>query len=151
MSELVILEGTSKWAKVFESNRDPGGTDSNGNVYPEATTIELILDQDELKKLSTAYPRVKPKIGDDGMFVKIRRQWSNPIADRGGAPRVTDAEGNLMDGSVLIGDGSKVQVVVEVYPTKHGGAMRLAAVKVLELVEYEGEGDIQPVELPEGF
>ena len=148
MSEIVTIEGTCRWAKVFEHNRDPGGT-NNGNTFPEATTIEVVLDQDELRKLSKVHTDVSPKMDDDGMFVKIRRRWFNPNPSRGGAPKVVDADGNVMDGQVLIGDGSKVKVAVEVYKTKHGTAARLAGVQVLELKEYVSEGgEAEELELP---
>jgi len=148
MSEIVTVEGTCRWAKVFELNRDPGGT-HNGNVFPEATTIEVVLDQDELLKLTKVDTDIKPSVDSDGMFIKLRRRWLNPNPTRGGAPKVVDAKGEVMDGSVLIGDGSKVKVAIEVYKTKHGTARRLAGVQVLELNEYVPEGgEEEELELP---
>lgn len=153
MSKVITVEGTAKYAKVFEWNRDKGGSDSKGNTYPEATTINLVLEPADLKALTKEVSTITPRVTDDGFEVKIRRQWNNPVPERGGAPLVTDAEGNPFPEKTAIGNGSKVKVAVEVYPTKYGNAGRLMAVKVLDLVEYEMDGEIDttPAELPADF
>lgn len=139
MSEVIDVVGTCKWAKVFPNFHDQGSKPGDKYEYKEGTSIELYVDQDELKKISKLHPDVTPKVTDDGLMVKFRRALLNSNPKRGGWPTVKDADGNDMDGSVLIGDGSKVRVVAEAYRTKHGSAARLMGVQVLELVEAELE------------
>lgn len=138
--EMIDVVGKARWAKVFEHNRDPGSKPGDKYDYPEATSIELILDQDELKKVSKLNPDVKVKPTDDGMKVKFRRTWHNSInPEWGGVPKVVDSDGNSWDDKKLIGDDSVVRVVAHPYKTKHGTAMRLMGVQVLEHVEPDFE------------
>lgn len=134
--DMIDVTGTALWAKVFENNRDPGSKPGDELDYPEATTIELIVDQDNLKKIVKHNPKVKPKPTEDGMVVKFRRTWTNSINPAwGGVPRVVDADGNEWDTSKMIGNGSTVRVIAQPYKTKYGPAMRLMGVQVLEYVE----------------
>lgn len=141
-TEVIEVEGIAKFARVFEHNRDPGSTEGvNGAkyTYPEATSIQVVLDQNELAKVTKANPKLKPNVTEDGIEVRFKRRWINKIPARGGPPRVVDADGNTWDEKVLIGNGSKVKVAAEVYDTSYGKAMRLIGVQVLELVEFEPE------------
>jgi len=143
-SEVIVVEGTGYWAKLTENSRDRGSKKSEGAKYdyPEATTIQVVVDQDNLKKVSEALPGYKPNVTDNGIEVKFRRKWYNETNPSWGAePEVTDADGNEWPKEQLIGNGSKVRVAAEVYDTRYGKAMRLMAVKVLDWVEPE---------LPEG-
>lgn len=143
MSELLDIEGTAMYARVFERNRDLGSPAGAKYEYPEATTIELVVDQDTLAKVVKVFPDVKPKFRDEGIVIKLRRKWDDPRRpDRAGPPVVKDADGNEWDDKVNIGNGSKVRVAAEVYSSKHGTHARLMGVQVLDLVEWDGpEGD----------
>lgn len=126
--------GKARWAKVFEHNRDmneafhgPGG----------AYTVDILLEKEELDKVSASGSRIKPRITDDGLTMKFKRKHDHPagIADLGGPPKVVDAEGNTWDSSTLIGNDSTVKLFLDVYDTKMGKGTRLVAVQVLELEE----------------
>lgn len=139
---MIDVTGKARFARLFEHNRDPGSKKSEGARYdyPEATSIELVLDQDELKKVTKLNPDAKPKITDDGITIKFKRTWFNNIrSDWGGEPKVVDKDGEPWNPQVNIGNDSVCRVVAQVYDTKFGKAHRLMAVQVLELVEYEPE------------
>ena len=143
-SEVLDVTGVAMWAKVTEASRDRGSSTAEGAKYdyPEACTIDMVLDQETLKEVKNANPKVNVRITDEGMAVKFRRNWINGRNPKwGGAPDVVDADGNPWPEDKLIGNGSTVRVAVEVYDTKHGKGMRLLKVMVLEYVEPD---------LPEG-
>lgn len=148
MSELIELEGELYWAKLFEHNRDknedfhgPGG----------AYTVDVLLEKDQLDKLTKSGSRLKPKMMDEGIAVRFKRKknHSGGIEEFGGPPRVVDADKNTWNESTLIGNGSRAKVYVSVYDTKMGKGTRLEGVQVTDLVEFvpeEGEGS--SVKLP---
>lgn len=140
--DFLRITGTAMWAKLFERNRD------RGEYFKETdgkTTIEVILEKEELDKLKQAGSRLRPRITDDGLSVTLRRPWVHPtIEEFGGPPQVVDADGNDWDDSVSIGNGSKVEVALEIYDTKLGKGTRLAGVKVLEHVPYESPDSGEP-------
>ena len=139
-TKLYCVKGKLRWAKVFPFNKDmnedyhgPGG----------AYTVEVLLEPDQMKVFQDTGSRLRPKVTEDGLTVTFKRKHDNPIApDLGGPPRVVDAEGNDWsgggDGPSLIGNDSEGEVWFDVYDTKLGKGTRLRAVKVLELVEFEG-------------
>lgn len=135
MSEVIDVTGIAMYARVFEHNRDLGSQPGDKYEYPEATSLDLIVDQDTLKQISAVFPDVQPKVTDDGLVVKFKRKWNNPKPERGGPPVVKDADGNPWDDSILIGNGSKVRVAAEIFQHKYGKSMRLLGVQVLELEE----------------
>ena len=159
--QIITLEGTAYYAKVFEDNRDETGfydayVDCNG-----ACTIELELDDVEYQKLQESGSKVVGKYDEDtGLHrVKFKRKFevrnkdNEIIEDFSGPPRVVDADGNLWSHTPelpsYIGNGSRVKVAVSVSQSKKRKAIvftRLEGVQVLELVQYNGEG--QGIQLP---
>lgn len=139
-STMHSVKGTGNWAKVFDFSRDKGSfyEDCDG-----ACTIDVLLDQEELAKLAESGSRLKPKVTDEGISVKFKRKFVHPsIPALGGAPKVVDAEDNVWDPEVSIGNGSEVEVFFTVYDTKFGKGTRLEGVRILDLVEYErAEGE----------
>ena len=136
------IKGKAKWAKLFERNRDQGEyhTETDG-----VTSIELVLEKEELDKLKKSGSRLRPKITDDGLSVRFRRPWKHQsIEEFGGPPQVVDADGNDWDDGVSIGNDSEVEVAYDVYDTKMGKGTRLVGVKVLDLVSYESETSGEP-------
>ena len=133
----VKVVGTAMYPKVFERNRDKASfhEDTDG-----ACTIDVVLEKEEFDKLKASGFRGRPSVTDEGMSVKFRRKWKDPVSDDfGGAPQVVDREGQDWDDSVSIGNGSKVSVAVDVYDTSMGKGARLTGVQVLELIEYATE------------
>lgn len=141
-SKTEYIRGKAMWAKLFERNRDTGEyhTETDG-----VTSIEVVLEKEELDKLKATGSRLRPKVTDDGLSVRFRRPWKHrSIEEFGGPPQVVDAEGKEWDDGVSIGNGSEVEVAIEVYDTSMGKGTRLTGVKVLEHVSYESEDSGEP-------
>lgn len=146
-AELVEVEGTLYWAKLFDRNKDrnedfhgPGG----------AYTVDVVLEKKELDKLTKSGSRLKPKMVEEGIAIRFKRKHIHPtgIEELGGPPRVADKDKNLWDDGVNIGNGSKAKVYFSVYDTKMGKGTRLEGVQVTDLVEYEAPEGSGGVELP---
>jgi hypothetical protein len=141
----VVLEGIANWAKVFSSNRDLEGYKGAFKEYNGATTIELVLDNDNWDKLKRSGSMKRGRPVDGGTAVKLERKWETGKDWDSGAPEVLKADGNPWDVDVdgFIGNGSKVRVmaVVTDFPDKGVSSTRLEMVKVLEHVPYEGVDD----------
>ena len=130
-TETVKLTGKASWAKIYEGNRDKNEAfHGEGGAY----TIDVLLEKEELDKLTASGSRLKPRLSDDGISIKFKRKHIHPagIKALGGPPQVVDAEGN--DFSEWLGNGSTVEVAVDVYDTKMGKGTRLTGVRVVEFV-----------------
>ena len=147
----VDFEGTAKFAKVFEHNRDMGenlmdGDQKNKIIAEQGHYLLTVEITPETKKqmIAAGVPD-KGMVGqlfkedDEGnLSYKCKRPHFNPRLNRGegevmGAPVVMDGENEGWDEEVLIGNGSKLKVRLDVWD---GKIVTLHAVKVLELVEY---------------
>ena len=142
----VVVEGIAEWAKVFESNRDKVGykgayEDTNGR-----TSVNLILDEDNyaLLRQGGSLKRGTPDADGRGTSVKVDRKWETDKDWDCGAPEIYRADGNpwVLETDGYIGNGSKVRVHLTVthFPDRGVASTRLDAIKVLELVPYEGAG-----------
>ena len=147
----VDFEGTAKFAKVFEHNRDMGENlmdgDQKNKIIAEQghylLTVEITPETKE-QMIAAGVPN-KGLVGqlfkedDEGnLSYKCKRPHFNPRLNRGegevmGGPVVMDGENEGWDEGVLIGNGSKLKVRLDVWD---GKIVTLHAVKVLELVEY---------------
>lgn len=147
----VDFEGTAKFAKVFEHNRDMGENlmdgDQKDKILAEQghylLTVE-ITPETKKQMIAAGVPN-KGMVGqlfkedDEGnLSYKCKRPHFNPRINRGegkvmGAPVVMDADNREWDEETLIGNGSKLKVRLDVW---EGKIVTLHAVKVIELVEY---------------
>lgn len=145
-TETIYITGTAMWAKLFERNRDRGSyhEDTDG-----ITCVDLILEKEELDKLKASGSQLKPRVTDEGLVIKFKRPWVHAsISEFGGMAQVVDKDGNDWDDGVSIGNGSTLEVAVDVYDTQKGKGTRLTGVKVLEHVEFEGDGEPYQPRLP---
>ena len=143
----VILTGIGEWAKVFVDNRDTDGFEGAYKEHDGACTIDMILDEANMNKLSASKSMKKGSVDPEGRGTKVRfirkfdtgRDWDS------GAPVVTKADGTKWDyhEDGTIGNGSTVQVTLSVYDTSRKAIVgtRLDRVKVIEHVEYKAPDD----------
>lgn len=126
------VTGTLDWAKVF-----PGQEDTKYVEDGEYSVVVTVGEEDH-KLISSHGCRVKPKEVEGGWQYRFKRKKVNPgVPALGGAPRVADDEGNLME-PCLIGNGSVGTVFVDVFNTKMGMGHRLVGLQILGLEVYEG-------------
>lgn len=119
--------GTARWAKVYDK----------GDEAFQNWQIELSLDEPSKRLFDESGSKLEPKKTDEGEFIKIRRPWEKKFGEKlvqFDPPTILDKDGNETD--VLIGNGSKVTVKVEVYDTKKGKGTRLEAIRIDNLVPY---------------
>jgi hypothetical protein len=146
-SKKVVLEGIAMWAKIFETNRDLEGYKGAYKDTDGRTSIDLILDKENMEKLnrSGSMKRGKPDPEGRGTMVKVDRKFNTGRDWDSGAPEVLRADGNPWDVNTdgFVGNGSKVRVMVVVtdFPDKGVTSTRLEMVKILEHVPHEGVAD----------
>lgn len=131
-----LFEGTCKWAKV----RKPDDYDNFSiDLYPTTETMELFKGSNIAVGVRTD--------DDSEEFLRFKRPISKMINEAEvtfGPPLVTDANGDTLEG--LIGNGSKVIVkVAEFGPYGGRYGHRLEEVRVMDLVVYEGGGDVEVI------
>ena len=153
------LRGLSKWAKVFAENRDLTGYKPSEQVegsyekYDGACTIDVIMDEDNYKRLQASKSMKVGKEDPEGNGIKVNfdRKFNTGHDWSGGPPIVVKADNTPWDYSIdgNIGNGSTVEIDISVYDIKTYGSVgtRLEKVKVLDHVEYiqpQDDGDTPP-------
>lgn len=137
------ITGPVMWAKLRDDNRDQGEYAPEGGQY----VLELGVDEDDAKLFMSWSPLYKPKTyeGYDGLsFFKVKRlhfkrnKKGEVIEDWSGPPRVVNSDGDEFDQN--IGNGSVCTVKINVNTLGTKTFVRLEAVRVEELVEYEDTG-----------
>ena len=111
----VKTTGPIEWARLFEGNRDMEGYQGAYAACDGAYTVSQILSKEEFTKLQTAGTTKKPvqkRLMDGELVIKFERKHTvtkkdgTVVSQAGGAPVVTDAEGNAWtDEHGLIGNG----------------------------------------------
>ena len=164
---MLKIKGNAKWAKVFEPDTKfvPEGEYSIQVSLPEAQAAEVceqldnmaqaklaeaVKDNPKLKTVLSTRKSYESEVDDDGNptgNVIIKSKLKARVKSRDGQtfeqkPMVVDAKRTPMEGNVLVGNGSLVNVAVEPIPyvmqsTKQVGvSLRLKGVQVIDLVEY---------------
>ncbi len=155
----ITLTGISQWAKVFEQNRDLTGYKPTPDVegsyepYDGACTIDVILDEANMKKLQASKSMKKGKPDDEGRGQRVTfdRKFKTNNDWECGPPLVLKSDGTAwnFDDDGTIGNGSTVEVHLSVFDIKKYASVgtRLEKVKVTEHVEYiqpQNDGDVPP-------
>jgi len=143
MADYIVFEGKAKWAKVFEDNRDLEGFEGSAKEHGGQYTVDLVLNEENEKKLTSSGSRLSPKLDTDGdMIVKFKRKHIAPFEAAGGPPKVYHADGKpwdfVKDGA--IGNLSELKVKACVYPSKYGKGTRLESIVVTTLVSFDEGG-----------
>jgi len=131
-TQYVYFKGKAKWAKVFRPDQmyDYYGMD----FYPD--------DPDAFQESGI---QLKPnKDNEDGRtFFKVKRRPTALIKGElvnFGPPVVFDKTN--MTTTQAIGNGSEVTVKIALYDSQKGKGHRLESVRVENLVEYEGNAEL---------
>ena len=136
----VRLEGIIMWAKVFESNRDKEGYEGAWLDTDGRCTVNMLLDDDNYKKLQSSGTAKRGKPQDGLMNVRFERKFATEHDWQCGPPVVLKADGNDWDEEVdgYIGNGSFGRVELDVYTGGKFASTRLDILKVLDAAPYEG-------------
>jgi len=141
------FEGLVSYPKVYEPDEYGGKSFWKVNLHPDQDTIDEIKRagiQLKLKPSNEEYSTVK------GKFFTFRRdvektfkgevQTFNPpeIFDKDGNPVMVYKDNEAVGEKVLIGNGSRVRLDVEVYEAgSYGNGCRLKAIHILDLIKYD--------------
>lgn len=145
----VTTVGTIEWAKVFENNRDMKGYEGDYEKYDGAYVVDQVLSKEEYAKLVSAGSQKKPKqkrLMDGEIVIKMMRPHKvvkdgRELPQAGGAPVVTDADGNPF--TDRIGNGTKAEItnLISSFKSPQDGKIysrtTMTKIKILELVPYE--------------
>jgi hypothetical protein len=153
----VKTTGPIEWARLFEGNRDMEGYQGAYAACDGAYTVSQILSKEEFTKLQTAGTSKKPvqkRLMDGELVIKFERKHTvtkkdgTVVSQAGGAPVVTDAEGNAWtDEHGLIGNGSVAEVsnLISTFKGQDGkmyARTSLVSVKIIEHVKYEKDAEV---------
>ena len=129
----MIVRGKAQWAHVFEPN------ELSGKYQVDICN----LDGKTVKELEAVGIDVKTGEGDKaekGRFI-IAKSAKYP-------PKIVDRSGDVMDETVLIGNGSQIKASIRPYEWnfkgKAGVGAGLNSLMVLSLVEYGGLDELDP-------
>jgi len=129
----ITLEGKAMWAKVFEGNRDMEGFEGGYREFEGCYTVDIILDEENRKKLKDAGSIKQGKIDAEGVFsVKLVRKHKDRFEWASGAPVVTKPDDTVWDltSDGVIGNGSDIVAKVSVYDTSYKPGTRLDSIHV---------------------
>jgi hypothetical protein len=141
MNDPVYISGKCYWASVVEPN----------TKFEPAWQIDICVDDENRSVIEAASIPIMNREDDRGEFIRAKRKVSRPDGSMRNAPSVIDSQNSPWNGK-LIGNGSKVNVKAFPFDWDYGGktgrSVDLAAVQVVELIEYTKEPveDFTPVE-----
>lgn len=135
-SKYVFFLGKCQWAKLDKP-------DDKYGYYG----IDLFLDEENKKKFKASGLTLKiHKDADGEEYVRFRREPDKLLEDMPEKPKkLIYTDGKYDDFDQLIGNGSLVEVKVQVYDSQKGKGHRLEAVAVHDLVPY---GNAEDSDLP---
>tara|TARA_R100000482_G_C5105957_1_gene138029 strand:+ start:70 stop:585 length:516 start_codon:yes stop_codon:yes gene_type:complete len=150
----VVLTGIAEWAKVFEDNRDLKGFEGAYEEFDGACTIDMILDKENMDRLTASRSMKKGSPDAEGRGTRVRfvRKFNTGRDWDSGSPTVLKSDGTKWDMDVdgLIGNGSTVAVTLSVYDTSRKSIVgtRLDRVKVLEHVKPPSDDEDEVAAMP---
>lgn len=128
-SKTYFFTGKANWAKLTKQDKK----------Y-QYWGLELVLDKDEWSKFKDSGLQLKVhknKEGED--YVSFRRPVQKAIKDDlvdFDPPILVDADNNIMENRLDVGNGSTVTCKVLVYDTTKGKGHRLEGVRIDNLIEF---------------
>jgi len=152
----VKTTGAIEWPRLTEENRDLTGYGGDYEKWEGAYTVNQVLTKDDMKALKDAGSQKQPiknRIIDGEIVVKfirphkVTKKDGTEIPQAGGAPKVTDKDGNPWTADMgVIGNGTVAECtnLVSTFTGSDGkqySRTSLVGVKVLDLVEYIQENE----------
>ncbi len=136
---MAIESGLAYWASVRNPNLK----------YEPVYTVDLVVDEEVASKYESRGFKVKTLVVNDevvGKALVIKRKVNGPNGMVRKPPKLVDAQKNLIEDDVLVGNGSGVKVQFNEWEVdnKYGKfkGLDFQAMQVLNLVSYKaGDGD----------
>lgn len=143
----VMFTGIAEWCKPWDFQLDTGFVDNTKGPDPRGGNFatSVILDDEGVAAFKAMGAKAKLKEGPDGKLNKatFRRYERHPVLGELGPVVVTGVEAGT-----LIGNGSVITVVVDLYDYDYNGrasrGIRWVSVIVDELVVYEKPAESKP-------
>ncbi len=138
-TKIVKYTGIVKWARLTPKNVNKGYEEDERGPF---VSIDFSFDDPADMKAFKA-EKTKKEFKDDDetgrSYVNFRRYVENlKYPNLGGYPKIADKDNNRWPEDVLIGNGSKATIWVQIYETKTGRkGTRLEAVRIEDLVPFE--------------
>ena len=142
------FRGQTAWAKIYEPDDFRGVKKWKIPLYVDAETKKEIKDAGIQLRFKLDDGEKSGVQGEYCMFSRATEVNYGNGTEFLNPPVVLDSEGEVVveysdDGDrigdpVMIGNGSEVELTVEVYPTRNfGNGQRLVSVKIIDLIEYD--------------
>ena len=139
MNDPIFITGKCHYASVTEPY----------TKFEPVWSIQVEVNDDNRSAIEGAGLNISNKEDDRGDFVTIKRKVLRKDGSQRQPPIVKDSQNNLWGGK-LIANGSTVNVKAIPfkweYAGKSGVSADLAAVQVVDFIEYNEGGDFAPVE-----
>jgi|TARA_R110000824_G_scaffold360485_1_gene548248 hypothetical protein len=140
MNDPIYISGKCHYASITEPN----------TKFDPVWSIQVEVDDDNRSVIEGSGLPIANKGDDRGDFITIKRKVMRKDGTQRQPPIVKDSQNNLWDGK-LVANGSKVNVKAIpfewTYANKSGVSADLAAVQVVDFIEYASSGDdFEPVE-----
>jgi hypothetical protein len=134
MNDPIYITGKCHYASITEPN----------TKFDPVWSIQIEVDDNNRSVIESAGLTISNKGDDRGDFVTIKRKVARKDGTSRQGPSVKDSQNNAWDGK-LIANGSTVNVKAVPfewsYAGKSGVSADLAAVQVVDFIEYSSGGD----------
>lgn len=163
--KIIVIRGVLNYAKVLGAPRKHTGLPQydkgpfwSVDVTPDARSMKIIEENDLEDKLRPKKKKDAEKIAADrnrvgtGKFLSFKHLLKRTDGSENQPLRVVDARGNKWNGE-LIGNGTVADVKVKVVDYGPGSEMGtyIQALRILDLVPYEGAGDFEALSEDDEF
>lgn len=154
-TQYITVDGIAYWCKPYHPDEFRGAV---------RWGVDLVVDEANEKKMKEYGIQKVVKKTENGNTVKLYRPTTKMMKGRlvhFTPPIIYDKDGGVLVAyyddqnqfvrsydnadqkiikkgeNVLIGNGSKIQVTLSIYPTSMGNGNRLESIKILDLIEYK--------------
>lgn len=146
------FRGQTAWAKIYEPDDFRGVKKWKIPLYVDSDTKAEIKEAGIQLRFKTDDGEKSGVQGEYCMFSRATEvnygngpEYLNPPGVFDSEDEVVvsyDDDGNRVGEPVMIGNGSEVELTVEVYPTRNfGNGQRLISVKIIDLIEYDPDNE----------
>jgi|TARA_R110000803_G_scaffold119915_1_gene188151 hypothetical protein len=144
MNDPIYITGKCHYASITEPN----------TKFEPVWSIQVEVDDNNRSVIESAGLTITNKGDDRGEFVTIKRKVERKDGTQRQGPLVKDSQNNNWDGK-LIANGSVVNVKAVPfewsYAGKSGVSADLAAVQIVDFIEYAGGGGDDFAVVPGGY